>query len=51
MRNELGWSQKDAARLAELEEKNSFGPDPRLTPDEENELQELLDAHYHFIGM
>jgi hypothetical protein len=45
------WSNKDCARLLELEEKNSFGPEPRLTPKEENELQELLDRNYHFVGL
>jgi len=28
-------SDKDAVRLTMLEEKNSFGPNPRLTPEEE----------------
>ena len=43
------WTNKDSDRLLELEEKNSFGPDPRLSPDEEKELQELLNRNYQFV--
>ena len=33
-------------RMFELEEKNSFGEEPRLTPEETAELQSLLDENY-----
>jgi len=44
-------TNKETERMMELEEKNSFGPDPRLTESEENELQVLLDKNYNFVGM
>lgn len=37
--------------MLELEEKNSFGPDPRLSDEELNELQILLDKNYNFVGI
>ena len=46
MKHNPDWSIKDEERLFELEEKNSIGPDPRLTEDEEKELQKLLDRLY-----
>lgn len=42
--------QPDIDKMFELEEKNSFGPEPRLTEVETIELQNLLDKNYQFVG-
>lgn len=44
------WTKKKEERMLELEEKNSFGLDPRLTDKEAKELQSLLDELHDWVG-